>query len=69
MSRGKSYVHSRSGDIIKIEIRDSTYRVLYNIKFNIQDKKTWVNVIDVIEKFGFSVADAIKLKHELGKWF
>jgi len=58
----------RSGDIIKIEIRDQTYKIIYRTKFNIRDKNSWINFFGSLEKFGFSVMEIIKEKIMKDRW-
>jgi len=63
------YTSHRNGDVVKIEIRDQTYKVLYRKKFNGNDMNAWWEVIQVSEKFGFSVVELIKQKLGIGDFF
>jgi len=68
--KGFEYKHYRSGDIIKIEIRDMTYRVVYRKKFNINDKNAILNLLVTLEKYsGFSILELIKERMNIGEWF
>ena len=60
----------RNGDMIKIEIRDSTYRVIYRGQFNIRDKNSILSLLAMLEKFsGLSIVELIKLKLDLREWW
>ena len=39
------YQHHREGDIIKVEIRDGTYRIIYKARFNVRDKQSLLNLL------------------------
>lgn len=56
------YQHNIKGNLVKVEIRDETYKVIYKKKFNIKDKNAWWDIINAAEKFGFSVAMLIRDK-------
>jgi len=57
----REYRHNRVGDIMKVEIRDQTYRIIYRTKFNIHDKSSIIKLLEVLEKFsGFSIVEIIK---------
>ena len=65
----REYHYQRVGDIIKVEIRDQTYRILYRTKFNITDKNSMLKLIEILEKFsGFSVLDLMKEKLKMDEW-
>jgi hypothetical protein len=69
-SQGSSYKHSRNGEMIKIEIRDATYRLLHRATFNIADKNGILNMIGIIEKYTqFSIASLLKLKASGSGWW
>ena len=64
------YSHSRTGDTVKIEIKDFTRRTIYKCKFNITDKNAIIYLIKAIEKYsGFSVLDIIEEKLKVGEWW
>jgi len=67
--KGINYMHYRVGDIIKVEIRDSTYRVIYKRRFRLNDKKAIIQLLEILEKFGnFSIAELMKERLGIGKW-
>lgn len=66
---GHMYASHQKGDIVKIEVRDETFRILYRKKFNVSDRNAWWEVIQGIEIFGFSVVDLIKEKMGIGEFF
>ena len=69
-NRGINYMHYRKGDIIKIEIRDETYRILYKKKFNIMDKNAILSLLRTLEEFsGFSIIEIIKEKMKIRECF
>jgi len=64
-----SYSHSTKGDLVKIEIRDESYKVIYRTKFNMKDKNAMLNHLKVLEEYsGFSVAGIIRDNLKLNKW-
>lgn len=64
------YSHKREGDLLKVEIRDSSRRVLYRDKFNIRNKKAILSLLTVLEKFsGFSIINLVKEKMDVGEWW
>ena len=64
------YSHHRQGDIIKVEIRDFTRRMLYRKKFNVRDKQALLELLEVMEKFsGFSIYNLISEKLKFGEWW
>lgn len=67
---GVNYMHYRVGDIVKVEIRDETYRIIYKKKFNMNSKKDVLEFLSIVEKFGkFSVIELIREKAKIGEWF
>lgn len=63
------YKHFIKGDIIKIEIRDITYRIIYRNKFNINDRKAMIGFLGILENYsGFSIAELLKEKLKIGEW-
>jgi len=64
------YSHRKEGDVVNVEIRDQTRRVLYRNKFNIKDKNAIISFLQVLEKYSnFSIIDLIKKKMEIGDWW
>jgi len=64
------YSHRKEGDVVNVEIRDQTRRVLYRNKFNIKDKNAIISFLQVLEKYSnFSIIDLIKKKMEIGNWW
>lgn len=64
------YIHLREGDIVKIEIRDQTYRIIYRRTFNIKDKNAILSLIKILEDYsGFSVYQLIRQKLKIGEWW
>ena len=64
------YKHQRTSDFVKVEIRDSTYRVIYRNNFNIKDRNAIINFLSALEKYsGFSVLQLIKEKLKMDTWF
>ena len=64
------YTCRREGEIIKIEIRDGTRKILYRTKFNAQDKNALIMLLGVLEKYsGFSVYALIQEKLKVGEWW
>jgi len=58
----------RSGEFVKVEIRDETYRIVHKTKFSCGDKEAILNLIKTLEKYGdFSIVGYIKNKIKLGK--
>lgn len=51
MFKVSQYKHLRKGDVLKIEIRDQTYKLLYKKKINIQDKEALKQILEDLEKF------------------
>lgn len=55
------YEHTINGDVMKIEIRDFTRRIVYRNKINLNDKKSVQGLLVMLEKYcPFSVYDLIK---------
>ncbi len=46
-----SYNPQKKGDVIKIEIKDGSQRLLYKNKFSLNDENAIYNFLKVIEKF------------------
>ena len=70
MAKKLTYTHSREGIIVKVEIKDETYRTIYKTKFNIRDKNAILNHLRVLEEMsGFNVVEIIKQKLKIGEWF
>lgn len=70
MKQKNEYSHWRKGDLVKIEIRDATYRIIYKKKFNIRDKNAILSVVKALEDYsGFSIAELIREKLKIGEWF
>jgi hypothetical protein len=70
MGKPMQYSHSRTGDTVKIEIKDFTRRTIYKSKFNITDKNAIIYLIKAIEKYsGFSVLGIIEEKLKIGEWW
>jgi len=68
--KGLNYSHWRKGDLVKVEIRDATYRLIYKKRFNIQDKNAILSVVKILEEYsGFSIRELIKEKLNIGEWF
>ena len=64
------YTHTRTGDIVKIEIRDFTRRIIYRKRFNVKDKNAIMQVLSVLEGYsGYSIAGLIREKLKIGDWF
>jgi len=64
------YSHRKEGDIVDVQIRDQTRRVLYRNKFNIKDKNAIISFLQVLEKYSnFSIIDLIQQKIKLGDWW
>ena len=64
------YSHRKEGDIVDVQIRDQTRRVLYRNKFNIKDKNAIISFLQVLEKYSnFSIIDLIQQKMKLGDWW
>ena len=69
MSNAKHYMHTRTGDVVEVKIKDASYRVLYKNKFNINDRKAIMNLIGALEKFsGFSITELLKERLRIGEW-
>lgn len=67
---GVQYSHFREGDIVKVEIKDNTYRVLYKNTFNVKDKNGIFALLKSLEKFsGLSIYQIIQEKLKLGEWW
>ena len=67
---GYSYQHERTGDTVKVEIRDTTYRSIYKNTFNIVDKNAIYNLLKALERFsGMSIYQLIQDKLKLGEWW
>ncbi len=66
------YAHSREGDTVKVEIKDSTRRTIYRTKFNIRDRKAIIAFLQVLENYSsFSITSLVKEKlkmDEIGWW-
>ena len=68
--RGVNYRHQVNGDIMKVEIRDFTFRILYKKRVNLRDINSIYQFLKVLEKFGdFSIAKIIKDRYKLDHWF
>ena len=64
------YNYRRDGDVVSVEIKDPTRRILYRNKFNIKDKNAIVAFLQVLEKYSnFSVVELIRKKMEIGEWW
>ena len=64
------YLQSKKGDLVKVEIRDETYRIIYRNKFNIKDKNAIYNHLKAMEQFsGFSIQQIIREKLKVGEWW
>jgi len=66
-ARKMEFTNRSRGDLIKVEIRDETRRLIYRSKFNIRDKNAIISILQVLEKYsGFSLLALIreKLKNE-----
>lgn len=50
------YSHRTNNDEVKVEISDSTRRIIYRLKFPANDKNQWLAIIKIAEKYGFSIA-------------
>jgi len=67
--KNPKYTHSRRGDLVKVEIRDESYNLIYKNKFNIRDKNAILSLLSILETYsGFTIRSLIgeKLKEE---WF
>ncbi len=65
-----SYKHTRSGDKVKVEIRDHTRKILFRKKFNVQNKQAIYEVLKELEKFsGYSIHNLIQQKLKVGEWW
>jgi len=63
------YKHRQKGVIIKAEIRDETYRIIYRTKFNITDKEALLTHLQALESFSpFSIIQLLKEKLRIGDW-
>lgn len=57
-------------DIVCVEIKDGSRRVLYKNKFIVSDKRAMLAFLTIIEKFGgYSIYQLIKDKVRIGDWF
>jgi len=64
------YSHRREGDLVKIEIRDSTRRIIDRTKFNIKDKNSFLSALIMLEKYsGFSIPEIIREKMKTDEWW
>lgn len=64
------YEHNRTGDLVKVEIRDETCRVIHKAQFNLMDKNAIYDLLKALEKFSnFSIYEIIKSKTEKGEWW
>jgi hypothetical protein len=64
------YLHRREGDLVKVEIRDETRRMIYRNKFNINDKVAIINFLQVLESYSkFNIAELIREKLRVGEWW
>lgn len=64
------YSHNRTGNLVKVEIRDETYRIIYRNQFNICDKNAIYDLLKTLEKFsGCSIYQIIQSKIEKGEWW
>jgi len=64
------YTCRKEGEVIKVEIRDATRKILYRTKFNAQDKNAIIMLLGVLEKYsGFSVYALIQEKLKVGEWW
>ena len=55
------YSHHIDGDLVKVEIRDMTYKVEYRKKFNVSDANSWIEVLDTAESYGLEVSKLIQI--------
>jgi len=70
MGKKYSYNHNKEGEVIKVELRDAYYKVIYKNKFKITDKQAIINLLGILEKYsGLSVTGLIKQKINAGEWF
>ena len=64
------YLHRKQGDIVVVEIKDSTRRIIYRTKFNIKDKNAILAFLQILENYsGFSIIELIKQKLNIGEWW
>lgn len=64
------YRHSKKGDLIKVEIRDEGYNLIYRNKFNIKDKNAIYYHLKILEQYsGLSIPQLIKEKLKIGEWW
>ena len=64
------YIHSKKGDLMKVEVRDETYRIIYRNKFNIKDQNAVYAFLKVLEQFsGLSIREVIREKSKSKDWW
>lgn len=64
------YSHCREGELVKVEIKDSTYKLVYRNTFNCKDKNAILTFLKTLEKFsGFSIYGIIQEKLKVGEWW
>ena len=64
------YSHRKEGDIVDVQIRDQTRRVLYRNKFNIKDKNAIISFLQILERYSnFSIVNLIQQKMKIGDWW
>jgi len=64
------YSHCKEGELIKVEIKDSTYKLVYRNTFNCKDKNSIFNLLKTLEKFtGFSIYNLIQEKLKADEWW
>ena len=49
------YQHDASSDTIKIKIKDSTGRIIFQVRFSANDKEKWKEVFVIARKYGFDI--------------
>lgn len=62
--KGNSVSINRSGETIKVEIKDQNYRVMHRGTYRLRLEKDFYNLLSILEKFSpHSISKIINMKH------